>query len=421
MDYAQLGEQLYFSKEAAEYLGISTQRLNKLVQEGKIQPLKKSNSGTIFHVDELKKRKEELSIFSKTIPSKSNGIFVIDSPEKQEALNFATLMNALNFTENRLDPLFDGLTRKVDVSIPLINILDKYSDYFHIDADSLVREYENCEKAFSGLRQTDEIIKRGGKDYPPLLMKTQQAPRFLYIRGKKSLLYETRTVALVGSRQASDAAKDNTRRLALKLGENGITVVSGLAKGIDVTAHKTALDNGFNTISVIGTNLNQYYPAENKEVQLEIEKKGLVVSQFSPATRTQRYFFPLRNGVMSGLSLATVIVEAGETSGALRQADFALKQKRQVIIPRKALEMTSITWPKRYVQKGALVVDKPSEVLRILAQNRIFMMSEYNESGYSKQVHQETLEEYFNTDTKESEETDNVLDHFQSGPVLVEG
>ena len=90
MDYAQLGEQLYFSKEAAEYLGISTQRLNKLVQEGKIQPLKKSNSGTIFHVDELKKRKEELSIFSKTISSKSNGIFVIDSPEKQEALNFAT-------------------------------------------------------------------------------------------------------------------------------------------------------------------------------------------------------------------------------------------------------------------------------------------------------------------------------------------
>ena len=421
MDYAQLGEQLYFSKEAAEYLGISTQRLNKLVQEGKIQPLKKSNSGTIFHVDELKKRKEELSIFSKTIPQKSNGIFVIDSPEKQEALNFATLMNALNFTENRLDPLFDGLTGKVDVSIPLINVLDEYSNYFHIDADSLVREYEHCEKAFSGLRQTDEIIKRGGEDYPPLLMKTQQAPRFLYIRGKKSLLYETRTVALVGSRQASDAAKDNTRRLALKLGENGITVVSGLAKGIDVTAHKTALDNGFNTISVIGTNLNQYYPAENKEVQLEIEKKGLVVSQFSPATRTQRYFFPLRNGVMSGLSLATVIVEAGETSGALRQADFALKQKRQVIIPRKALEMTSITWPKRYVQKGALVVDKPSEVLRILAQNRIFMMSEYNESGYSKQVHQETLDEYFNTDTKVSEETDNVLDHFQSGPVLVEG
>ena len=421
MDYAQLGEQLYFSKEAAEYLGISTQRLNKLVQEGKIQPLKKSNSGTIFHVDELKKRKEELSIFSKTISSKSNGIFVIDSPEKQEALNFATLMNALNFTENRLDPLFDGLTGKVDVSIPLINVLDEYSNYFHIDADSLVREYEHCEKAFSGLRQTDEIIKRGGEDYPPLLMKTQQAPRFLYIRGKKSLLYETRTVALVGSRQASDAAKDNTRRLALKLGENGITVVSGLAKGIDVTAHKTALDNGFNTISVIGTNLNQYYPAENKEVQLEIEKKGLVVSQFSPATRTQRYFFPLRNGVMSGLSLATVIVEAGETSGALRQADFALKQKRQVIIPRKALEMTSITWPKRYVQKGALVVDKPSEVLRILAQNSIFMMSEYNESGYSKQVHQETLEEYFNTDTKGIKETDNVLDHFRSGPVLVEG
>ncbi len=197
-----------------------------------------------------------------------------------------------------------------------------------------------------------------------------------------------RTVALVGSRQASDSAKDNTRRLARALGENGITVVSGLAKGIDVTAHKAALEFGFNTIAVIGTNLNQYYPSENREVQQEIEKRGLVISQFSPASRTQRWFFPLRNGVMSGISLATVIMEAGETSGALKQADFALKQGRQILIPESALKLKQITWPAKYVRKGAKVVNTPVDVLRVLAENNIF------EPINGENMSQQTLKEY---------------------------
>ena len=220
--------------------------------------------------------------------------------------------------------------------------------------------------------ESDEIIKRGDQDYPPLLAQTKQAPRFLYVRGKKALLFEKRTVALVGSRQASNTAKDNTRRLTVELGENGIVIVSGLARGIDVTAHRTALEKGYNTIAVIGTNLNQYYPAENKQVQLTIEKKGLVVSQFSPANKTQRWFFPLRNGVMSGLSLATVIMEAGETSGALKQADFALKQGREVLIPRSSLEIESISWPAKYVRKGAKVVESPRDVREKLAESNIF-------------------------------------------------
>ena len=118
--------------------------------------------------------------------------------------------------------------------------------------------------------------------------------------------------------------------------------------------------------------MNQYYPIENKEVQLEIEKKGLVVSQFSPATKTERWFFPLRNGVMSGLSLATVIMEAGETSGALKQADFAIKQGRQILIPSKALELKTITWPKKYVEQGAQVVTSPKDIIQKLAENHVF-------------------------------------------------
>lgn len=383
-----LEEQLYFSKEAADFLGITTQRLNKLVQEGKIHPLKKNASGTIFHIDELNRRREELSIFTHTGNSAKDGLFQLDSAVKSEALNFATLMCYLDYTENKLEPLFLDFEKQVDVSTPLTENIDAYLSFFGGSRAGLINEYEKAKIAFSSLKKTDEIIKRGTADYPSLLAKTKQAPRFLYIRGKKSLLYETRTVALVGSRQASENAKDNTRRLAEKLGENGITIVSGLAKGIDVTAHRAALEYGYNTISVIGTNLNQYYPAENKMVQKEIEVKGLVVSQFSPASKTQRWFFPLRNGVMSGLSLATVIMEAGETSGALKQADFALKQGRQVLIPKKVLEMESITWPAKYVKRGAIVVDKPSDVLRVLANNNIFKIND------NEIVKQETLFEY---------------------------
>lgn len=305
-------------------------------------------------------------------------MFQIDTKTKQEALNFATMMNALDYTEHKLEPFFESFSKTVDVSMPMDSkvLLTLYADFFMASPDKIYYEYKEAFKAFSRLLRTDEIIKRGSPDYPQLLLETQQAPRFLYIRGRKSLLYERRTVALVGSRNASETAKDNTRRVAESLGRNGIIVVSGLAKGIDVTAHKSALNKGYNTIAVIGTNLNQYYPKENSDVQKEIENKGLVISPFSPAAKTQRWFFPLRNGVMSGLSLATVIMEAGETSGALKQADFALKQGRQILIPEKALQMETITWPAKYVKRGAEVVKTPSDIIRKLSDSRIYKMKE---------------------------------------------
>lgn len=378
MDKKLLAEQLFFSKEAAEYLGITVQRLNKLVKEGKIKPLKKSPSGTIFHLDELEQRNAELEIFTKVTQGGDKEVFKFDSRIKREALNFATLMNALNYTERTLEPLFDdfGKNTRVDIPIDDPTVLSEYCSFFNLNQSLLLNEYKKAYKAFLSLKETDEIIKRGNPDYPPLLLQTDQAPRFLYIRGKKSLLYEKRTVALVGSRHASEQAKLSTTRLAQLLGKNGITVISGLAKGIDVTAHTAVLQKGYNTIAVIGTNLNQYYPKENKSVQLEIEKKGLIVSQFSPASKTQRWFFPLRNGVMSGLSLATIIMEAGETSGALKQADFALKQDRQILIAERAFNNPDITWPMRYVQKGAKVVKTSTDVLKILSNSNIFKINE---------------------------------------------
>ena len=394
-----LADQLFFSKEAAEFLGITVQRLNKLVKEGKIKPLKKNASGTIFHIDELERRKKELKIFSEVERKVGSGMFVFDTGTKCEALNFATLMNVLCMTEHKLEPLFDsfGKTHQLDIPMDMENMAEEYAEFFLVDRKVLLKEYEKAKMAFFTLRETDEIIKRGSRDYPPLLAKTEQAPRFLYIRGKKSLLYETRTVALVGSRQASENSKENTIRLARSLGQNGITVVSGLAKGIDVNAHLAALKSNYNTIAVIGTNLNQYYPSENRWVQQQIEEKGLVVSQFSPANMTERWFFPLRNGTMSGLSLATVIMEAGETSGALKQADFALKQGRKVLIPESALKMETISWPAKYVERGALPVKTPMDVLRILAESNIFQAD--------LEAEQLTLDDFWNSQPEQEDAT----------------
>lgn len=403
--YNELEEKLFFTKEAADYLGISTQRLNMLVKEGKVKPLKKSVSGTIFHIDELESRKEEQRIFTREPRGVKKGHFDLDTCEKREALNFATLMNALDITEQKLDPLFEKFSEEVDVTICMDEdqaLFSKYSAYFNVSKDILTANFKNAKITFSNLKSTDEVVKRGNEDYPPLLQRTEQAPRFLYLRGNKSLLYEERTVALVGSRKASAESKENTRRLAIALGRNGITIISGLARGIDVAAHKAALDNGYNTIAVIGTNLNQYYPNENKGVQMEIERRGLVVSQFSPASKTQRWFFPLRNGVMSGLSLATIIMEAGETSGALKQADFALKQRREVLIPENVLKMKTITWPAKYVSRGAKEVKSPKHVLEILAESNIYKVKEDT-------IRQQTFEELFNRNVHVDEKVKSKL------------
>ena len=406
--YKELADQIFFSKEAAEYLGISMQRLNKLVQDGKITPLKRSVSATLFHVDELNKRKRELEIFTTVEQEGGKGMFRIDTRVKQEALNFATLMNVLKRTEHSLEPDFDEFSKINDVTIPLSDksLIGAYEKTFKINQLMLLEAYDKAERAFKTLRETDEIIKRGSDDYPPLLAQTEQAPRFLYIRGRKSLLFEKRTVALVGSRQASRKAQENTARLARILGENGITVISGLAKGIDVAGHVSALKNGFNTIAVIGTNLNQYYPKENENVQREIEKRGLVISQFSPANQTERWFFPLRNGVMSGLSLATVIMEAGETSGALKQADFALKQKRLILIPASALHLPNVTWPQRYVERGAQVVNNSTEILKALSNSHIFKVD--------SEPTQQTLSDYLKDKETEKYVQGSLFDWFDS-------
>lgn len=374
MEKRELAKQIYFTKEAADFLGISVQRLNQIVQNKKIHPLKKSKSGTLFLLSDLIERKKEQDIFEeRNVNEGERGMFTVDNEVKQEALNFATVMLITGMTEKKAEVIFENVGQRISLFEPMIDrkVILEYSNELEVSENEIIYLYKKAEDEFSMLQKHDVIIKRGSPRYSKLLQQTEEAPRFLYLRGNVSLLAEKNTVSLVGSRKASKLSQASTRRLAKFLGENGITVISGLARGIDVNAHLGVLSSGYNTISVIGTNLNQYYPKENKSVQIMIERQGLVVSQFAPSAQTQRWFFPTRNGVMSGMSLATVIMEAGETSGSLKQADYALKQGRLVIIPKSAINNPNITWPKRYVERGAKVANNSHDIVSILADNKV--------------------------------------------------
>ncbi len=165
--------------------------------------------------------------------------------------------------------------------------------------------------------------------YPDRLRGIHQAPPVLFARG--SLVQDEPAVSVVGSRKASERGLGIATAVARELVSRGITVVSGLALGIDAAAHHATLAAGGRTVAVIGTGINRAYPAENKELQEEIAVRGLVLSQFLPDAPPQKHHFPMRNATMSGYGVATVVVEAGEHSGARGQARMAVEHGRPVI------------------------------------------------------------------------------------------
>lgn len=366
-------EQVLFSNEAANYLGITTQRLNQLVHSGKLTPIKQSKSGTLFLKRDLDMRMKESSSLGEDVglPVESHSYLRVTPGYIQEACNYFTIQALHSYTDTKAWPVFLEIGSKVDLTLPMPAIEKDVATLLGVDAGVLRKTYMTTLHGFERLLETDFIVKKGTPQYPRLLAETVEAPPFLFMRGNIELL-DYRIVSVVGTRHPSDKGRERAGYLSLKLGQYGIVVASGLAMGIDTAAHTAAVDSGNPTIAVIGTPLNKVYPKENAELQNRIAEHGLVISQFQPAGPTQRWHFPLRNATMSGISLATVIVEAGETSGALKQANYALKQKRLVFIPQSALENESMKWPKEYIKReGAHRFGKVSELLELLQKHKV--------------------------------------------------
>jgi len=178
------------------------------------------------------------------------------------------------------------------------------------------------------------------------------------------VLLDAPAVSVVGSRDASARGLARASRLARELSTAGVTVVSGLAKGIDTAAHTAAIEAGGRTVAVIGTPLDRCYPSENAQLQMEIYEKHLLISQFSWGSRTYPSDFPKRNRLMSALTDATVIVEASDTSGALHQAVEALKLGRWLFIAKSLVESSSVVWPRRFISnERCVVLDSTSDVV----------------------------------------------------------
>ncbi|MGZ3839105.1 MAG: DNA-processing protein DprA [Flavisolibacter sp.] len=206
-----------------------------------------------------------------------------------------------------------------------------------------------------------KLLINGTYDFPEQLKDAQEPIELLYYTGELNYLH-TRCIAIVGTRNPSKKGIETTYDIATQLVKNDFTVVSGLAMGIDTTAHTAAIKADGRTIAVIGTPLNQIYPRENTALQKKIAKEHLLISQVpfyryaKQNYKLNRFFFLERNKTMSALTKATLIVEAGETSGSLTQAKAAIYQGRKVLIWEDCFHNKSITWPMRFLDKGAIRV-----------------------------------------------------------------
>lgn len=213
---------------------------------------------------------------------------------------------------------------------------------------------------------------RGTADFPPGLNDAAHPLALLYFRGWWEHL-ENRAIAVVGTRQPSRNGAASASTLVRELVRNyKMTIVSGLAKGVDTIAHTTAIREGGATVAVLGTPIHEAFPADNRKLFDEIARNHLIISQV-PIYRwttspypSRKFFFPERNVTMSALTSATVIVEAGETSGTLIQARAALAQGRKLFLLEECFRDKTLSWPLTYLKKGAIRVGSASEIMEHL-------------------------------------------------------
>lgn len=218
-------------------------------------------------------------------------------------------------------------------------------------------------------------IKYSSIDLASLLGRTlndieeKYEPKVIYYKGIMEIPLPCARVSIIGSRRPSEKGLLEAEEITKILIKNRAIIVSGLAKGIDTMAHQTAMKYGGRTIAVIGTPLNKVYPKENLKLQEDIMKNHLVISQYSVGHKTTPKDFVLRNRTMALISDASVIVEAGETSGSLYQGWETLRLGRPLFICKTVVRNSALEWPKKMIKYGAIELDEPVDILENLPSN----------------------------------------------------
>jgi DNA processing protein len=210
-----------------------------------------------------------------------------------------------------------------------------------------------------------QVLIREDEFYPRRLREIDQPPPVLYVRGEL-LPEDDFSVAVVGTRRVTPYGRQIASELASYLGANGITVVSGLARGVDAIAHDAVMKAGGRTIAVLGSGVDRIYPPEHERLAGQIISRGALVSDYAPGTPPDSTNFPPRNRIISGLSMATVVIEAGETSGALITATFAVNQGREVFAVPGSILAPQSKGTNRLIQLGAHPLLEMRDVLETL-------------------------------------------------------
>ena len=221
---------------------------------------------------------------------------------------------------------------------------------------------DSVKKDFDRVRQKGvKIVTMADPDYPPLLLQIPDPPPFLYVDG--CLDGSIKNVAVVGSRNATNYGRSATLRLCRDLARLKITVVSGMALGIDSAAHEGALMGKGATVAVLGSGLENIYPAENRKLYDRIVDTGAVVSEFPLNAEPDAHNFPRRNRIISGMSLGTVVVEATRRSGSLITARLSAEQNREVFAVPGSIQSFKSTGTHTLIKQGAKLVEHAQDIM----------------------------------------------------------
>ena len=291
--------------------------------------------------DELFVMKHLLPWFSlKNVPGVGNHLF------KRLIDHFTSPEHVFNASQEQLLQV-EGVTTRVAAAIRNYKV-----------SDNLQKELDQIsQKGF-------QIVTLLDPHYPPLLREIPDPPPYLYVYG--TLEGSTNNIAVVGSRHATTYGLTTTRNLCADLGRLGVTVVSGMARGIDTAAHEGALMGRGKTIAVLGSGLDRVYPSDNEKIYHRISENGAVVSEFALRTEPEAHNFPIRNRVISGMALGTVVVEASKKSGSLITARLAAEQNREVFAVPGSVQSFKSIGTHTLIKQGAKLVEHTQDILEEL-------------------------------------------------------
>ncbi len=315
---------------------------------------------------------------------------------------FGSAEEALNASSEDIENEFRRIGKK-----PRAGLIKRTYHYQHTN-EPLTHELELI------TQNGCQIITLFDEEYPSLLKYIDRPPVVLYVKGKLKT-EDTNSVAIVGPRKALDSGQEFSRKLSSALAKQGMTVVSGLAKGIDTCAHRGSLDAGGRTIAVLGTGLNHIYPPENKELAEEIIQSGALISEFPMDIKQESVKFPQRNRIISGLTLGTVVVEAPNESGSLITAKDAKKQGRKVFAVPGQINPEHLNGCHKLIKNGAQRIDTVNDFLDELPQLSVKTMNEISAVDTPEQMSLfEDTGTYAEKEEGEEKVKSEVISYFES-------